>query len=353
MLFLSEAEAQQWRELGAGAEAGDLAPGEADGEIRSNLLSAFHCYVGTLLAAKGQEAAGKVWFREGMPYEEDGLFLNAFVAAFLERQGGFIMPEVCFADPRPYVHFTTVPIMKNARAVFLRQAAHSLPDIEKPLRIVDLGTGNGALVAALLKKLQEEGKVKDIERITLVDASPAMVELADKTVRADFPDATIEPLNLSIQDYIARMDSRFDLALSSLAYHHMPWEAKMTYMKQLRPWIDHFLLFEVNANNDTPELHTPELAVSVYQSYGRLIDYVFSHDAPIDVAQSCVDSFLMTEAVSLFTQPRGVRTEYHMLRGQWRALLDEGLGAEFTCHGDSTSSGEEYMDLYTLHYGRA
>ena len=352
MLFLSQAEARRWSELGARAEAGALAPGEADDDIRSNLLSAFHCYVGTLLAAKGAEEAGKVWFREGMPYEEDGLFLNAFVAAFLERQGGFIMPEVCFADPRRYVHFTTVPVIVETREAFLRQTVHSLPDFAKPLRILDLGTGNGALLAALLQRLQEAGKVKDIEKITFVDSSPAMVELARKTVGAVYPASIMEPVTASIQDYVAAMTERYDLAISTLAYHHMPGEAKMTHMKQLAPRIDHFVLLEFNANTDAPELHSPELAVSTYQSYGCLIDHVFRHDAPMDVVQPCVDCFLMTEAVSIFTQPRGLRSDYHMLHEQWRGFFDEGLGAEFTCQSDATAVGEEYMELFTIHYGR-
>jgi hypothetical protein len=140
--------------------------------------------------------------------------------------------------------------------------------------------------------------------------------------------------------------------MSSLAYHHMPVEDKRIHLSRLRPWIDHFLLFEMDANNDTPELYSPELAFSVYQSYGRIMDFVYAYDAPVEVVTDCIDSFLMTEVVSLLTQPRGERTEYHMLRSQWHDLFRTCLCPEFTVSSDSTCYADEYMTLFTLHYGR-
>jgi hypothetical protein len=140
--------------------------------------------------------------------------------------------------------------------------------------------------------------------------------------------------------------------MSSLAYHHMPVEDKRLHLLRLKPWIDHFLLFEMDADNDTPELSTPELALSVYQSYGRIMDFVYSHDAPVDVVTDCIDSFLMTEVVSLLTRPRGERTEYHMLRSQWHDLFRSSLCPEFAICSDSTCYADEYMTLFTLHYGR-
>ena len=353
MLFLSEGEKQQWSELGADILANRSKPGSLDADIRSDLVSAFHCFVGARLAAEGQEALGKEWLFAGMPYEEDGLFLNAFMTAFLERQNDrFIMPEVCFADPRPFVHLTTVPSFKSARENFLKHCERTMPDFSGPIRIVDLGTGSGVMLVAFLKHLRKVGKISDVAEIVLVDASRGMVELAEKTVAEDFPPSVIRTVNSPIQDFAARIDTKFDIALSSLAYHHMPSEAKLIHMKQLRPWIDHFVICELDADTDTPELHSPELALAVYQVYGRLMDDVFAHDAPIAIAQACIDCFLMVETVSFFTQPRGARTDYHMLRYQWRRIFDEGLGPEFTCWCDSICSSDEYFGLFTMHYGR-
>jgi hypothetical protein len=132
----------------------------------------------------------------------------------------------------------------------------------------------------------------------------------------------------------------------------MPVEVKKVHLSRLKPWIDHLVLFEMDAHNDTPELFSPDLALSVYQSYSRIIDFIFTHDAPVDLAIDCVDSFMMAEIVSLLTQRRGTRLDYHMLRGQWHSLFRDVLCPEFSCRCDSSAYADEYMTLFTLHYGR-
>ena len=63
--------------------------------------------------------------------------------------------------------------------------------------------------------------------------------------------------------------------------------------------------------------------------------------------------FLMTEAVSIFTEPRGERSEYHMLRSQWNDLLAEVLGPDLSLRSDHTCYADEHLTIFTLHYGRA
>ncbi len=95
-----------------------------------------------------------------------------------------------------------------------------------------------------------------------------------------------------------------------------------------------------------------ELALSVYQTYSRAIDWVFSHDAPVELAIAAVDNFLMAEAVSMLTLPRGRRTDYHAIRGQWHDLFRNGFGPEFSCLCDTTTFSDDCVDLFTMHYGR-
>ncbi len=213
---------------------------------------------------------------------------------------------------------------------FVAQCGNTLPQIDEPFSMMDSGCGDGGLTVSLLRHLTDTGKVTEIAEVLLIDLSPAMVALAEKTVRDAFPDIHIKTVNSRIQDCSGSIDHRYDLAVSSLAYHHMPLEQKKVHLTRLKPWIDHFVLFEMDAYNDTPKMYSPDLALSVYQSYGGIIDFVFAHDAPVDVAVACVDLFLMTEVVSFFTQPRGVRTDYHMLQSQWHSLFTECLGPEFT-----------------------
>jgi hypothetical protein len=353
MLFLSEREQWEWAGYADEILRDVPAPDSYDTRIRDNLVPAFHFYIATFLAAKGAGEQGIPWLETATLTEEDGLFCCAFLLGFLKRHNNqLIMPAKVFEDPRPFIHFTTVPVMKDARRQFVRQCGHSLPVFKNPVRFMDIGCGDGALTVAVLSHLQDCGKIPCISEILLVDPSSAMAALAEKTVRAAFPEAGISIENSRIQDCSGRIRQKIDIAMSSLAYHHMPVEDKRLHLERLRPWIDHFLLFELDANNDTPDIFTPALALSVYQSYGRIMDFVFSHDAPVDVVNDCIDSFLMTEVVSILTEPRGKRTDYHMLRSQWNTLLSEVLGSDFSSRCDSTCYADEYMALFTLHYGR-
>jgi len=353
MLFLSGTEHDLWVNL-----AHDIRSHEIDVEsvlkkIRPNIRAAFCFYIGVLLTTDGERVRGEQWLTAGTIREEDGLFSNAFLLGFLKRQGGnLVIPAPAFEDPRYFVHFVSVPMMQRARARFLDHFSHSLPVFDHPIRLMDIGCGDGSLTAGMLTRLLSSCKVPGVAEVLLVDPSRAMLDLAEKTVRSAHPDIPIRTDHTRIQDLTDHMNIRFDIAVSSLAYHHMPYEEKERHLTRLKSWINHFILFEMDANNDLPEGESPELSLSVYQSYGRIIDFIFSHDAEVEIAVSCVDRFLMSELVSLLTEKRGVRTDYHMLRTEWHRLFKDVLGPEFTLRCDSDAYADEYMGLFTLHYGR-
>jgi SAM-dependent methyltransferase len=353
MLFLSSAEVREWTALAEEIQADGSDPFDLSVKVRSNLIPAFHYYIGTLLVITGQEHLGQKWITAGILTEEGGYFSNAFLLGFLGRYGGrLIMPDSVFADPRPFMHFASVPIMKDAREKFVRQCGKSLPDFHHPLMIMDIGCGNGALTLAFLEHLRSLGKLKEIGEILLIDPSPGMLKLAKETVGKAYPQDMIKIVQSQIQGVSDGIKKNYDIALSSLAYHHMPFETKLFHLKRLREWIDHFIIFELSANNDSPEIYSPELALSIYQSYGAMIDFIFSHDASVEVAIASVDRFLMTEAVSMLTMARGQRMDYHMLRNQWHDLFKTGLGSGFTCLCDAPCYGDEHIELFTMHYGR-
>lgn len=306
-----------------------------------------------MLVAQGLGEIGKEWIREGVTTEREGIFSNAFLSSYLERHEGHLaIPAVIFSDPAPFIHFTTVPFLRNARKSFITNCGHSLPRFSHPLRIMDIGCGDGALLGAFLKNLREIGSAGDIGEIALVDSSPAMCNLARENCAKAFPEAPVRVIQSPIQDVTHSIDSHYDIMLSSIAYHHMPWETKLQHLKALKPWTNHFILFEVDANNDIPEQFSPELALSIYQTYGRLIDSIFAHDAPIETAVYCVDFFIMSECVSFLIHPRGKRTDYHLLHSQWHSLFNEAFGSELTCWSDTTCHSDEFLNLLSIHYGR-
>jgi SAM-dependent methyltransferase len=279
---------------------------------------------------------------------------NGFMSSFLERNNGmYVPPVVVFEDPRPYMHFITMPIMQSARAAFLKQLENTLPRFEHPVRIMDIGCGDGSLTAEMLDRLRSSGKVDEYSEVLLIDGSAGMIEMARKLVAGHAPDSAVKSSVHRIEEISDQITGKYDIVVSSLAYHHMPWEKKVQHLTNLRPHFENIIFFDLDANNDTPELGTPELSVSVFQSYGRLMDFVFAHDTSIELAVSCVDQFLVPEVISLLTEKRGRRRDYHMLRSQWHQLQQEVLGPEFTCWSDSLSYADEYIGLFTMHYGRS
>ncbi len=352
MLFLSAQEKSDWLTMAEEIVRTVASPEMYEGSVRSNLSPVFSYYIGTFLAARGQSDRCTEWLREAALTEHSGLFSAGFLLGFLTRnQGGFSMPAVAFREPLAFLHFTGIPLMQESRKKFIEESGKSLPHFDKPLSAMDIGCGDGGLTVALMKHLQDIGKVDEIARILLIDSSPAMLDLAEKTIRSAFPDVHVSLECSRIQDCSARINQHVDLALSSLAYHHMPLEEKRIHLEYLKPRIDNFLLFEMDANNDTPELYSPELALSVYQSYGGIVDRTFSYDAPVEVAVQSLDQFLLTEIISFFTEPRGIRSDYHMLQNQWYDLFTGCLGPEFSPRCWSPCYADEYTSLFLMHFG--
>src|SRR5690242_15496776 len=100
MLFLTADEKKRWRALADEILASREGPPRGPVEVRPGLLSAFHYYVGTFLAAQEQSSLGNTWIQAGAAVEGDGCLANQFLTDFLERhQGKLVSPTVVFADP--------------------------------------------------------------------------------------------------------------------------------------------------------------------------------------------------------------------------------------------------------------
>ena len=352
MLFLGKEESKMWSILAGRVLESSGDPGSFSNHIRPGLVPAFHYFIGTLLLSKGLDILGRKWIASGLTAEQGGLFSNAFLSSFLGRNHGkLVVPETIFADPAPYIHFANTPVLLDSRNKFRVHCAHSLPVYEKPVKIMDIGCGHGMVLVELLLELQKSGLIPGVEEILLIDPSDAMLKLARENAIKAFPHAKVTLLHGRIEALSGKIPGNFDIALASLAYHHMPYEDKLFHLKKLRNQVGCFILFELDANNDTPEMHSPELALSVYQSYGAMMDFVFSYDAPIELAISSIDRFLMSEAIYFFTKPRGERTDYHMLRSQWHQVFQDGLGGDFNCLCDSTCFGDENLGFFTMIYG--
>ncbi|MFA6226549.1 MAG: class I SAM-dependent methyltransferase [Methanoregula sp.] len=239
MLFLSVQEKTRWAQYALEIAQNDARPVIYEAKIRKNLFSAFCFYIGTLLATQRHDRRCIAWLEASSRYEGDGLFSSPYLMGFLQRHNGkMIKPAIAFEDRRPFVHFSNVPTIKTVRKQLVHPCAHSLPPFDHPVRFMDIGCGDGGLTVMLLSELLESGKVNQISEIHLIDPSPAMIALAKKTVGDAFPGIPITTENARIQDCSAGLHHHYDIAFSSLAYHHMPLEDKRVHLARLKPWID-------------------------------------------------------------------------------------------------------------------
>lgn len=347
MLYLMPDEREAWCVLTEQALQGVVSPDSQLAGMRPSLRPGLRFHVAGKQAAGGDVAAARPWLAVGA-LEEQGNMACAYLASFLERYGSLTKPAVVFEDPRPYIHFTTVPAMVATRSAFRGFAARTLPDYRHPIRFMDIGCGNGTMGIELLQHLQQQMLFPGVGEIILVDPSAAMLETARADAAAAFPGVQVTTMPGRSQDLAACLPTGVDLTLCSLSIHHMPWQEKVSLVQRLAQCSSDLLLFELNGDHDLHEMGAPELSLSLYQTYGVLIDAIFAHDTPVDAALSCVDMFLLAELVSLLTEPRGKRTEYHMTPEQWRTLCEREAGCRLA--GMETCLAGSGSELFGQHY---
>jgi SAM-dependent methyltransferase len=350
MFCLSTEEIEEWRALAVVAlRAGGFDPSILE-DLSPAMRPAVCYYLGTALLAGGRVTEARRWLECGAGIEP--LRASSYLLDYLERNEGELRPvQPGFSDPRPWAYFSSLPHLRSAREALIGFCERSLPVSERPLRVMDIGCGNGQLSVAVIKRLIDSGKATDVADLMLLDPSARMLEAAGSNASAAFPGTKITTSEGKLEESSSVLPGGFDLALCALSVHHMPYEQKEVHIGALCQAVRNVIIFELGANHDTPEMGSPELAYSVYQTSGQSLEYIFEQDAPIEVQRACADIFVMSETISLLSEPRGKRTEYHMKRKQWHELLETIGSPEMTCLGEMTCFSDEYCELFALHYG--
>ncbi len=354
MLTLRPTDASTWTDLLPAVLSGGLEPRGPDALcVPPDQLGAFRFFAGTTLAARGDPRA-PAWLGAAAAVDGPELRASESVAELLRRHGQLATPAAggAFSCPGAWNHFASLPALRAARSELVSFAVDSLPGDAGSLSVLDVGCGDGGMLAEILSGLIAGGRFDEVASVTLLDPSRAMLERARARIASEWPGARLECLEARLEDVAGRLPGQYDLALGSLSLHHMPAERKHAALSRLAPRVDHLLLLELDADHDSPEVGSPRLAASVHETYGWLLAQVLGPGAPDDTARESADRFVAPELVSLLTEPRGVRSEYHMPRAAWMELLEGALGPDIRPLGVRTALATGHGDLFALHMGR-
>ena len=352
MLTLESDDVATWNQLLPEILSGGARPaGSVEQHLPAEQVGAFRFFAGTALASRSAPEA-EDWFGAGAAADGPDLRASDYLAGLIHRRGHLEAPESAFADPRAYVHFASLPAMRACRAELVSFAVDSLPQESGALRVLDVGCGDGGLLAELLPALLEAGRWDEVSGITLLDPSPDMISTAKARLASAWPDARVDSQVARLEHVAAAIQGRYDLVVGSLSLHHMPIEVKRRALSSLAPSIDHLLLLELDADHDSPEVGSPPLAASVHQTYGWMLAQILDTDGPDEVARESADQFVAPELVSLLTQPRGMRSEYHMRRERWLELLSVAMGPDIRPLGTRAALATPHADLFAMHVGR-
>lgn len=355
MQFLSTKESGQWKILLDTIIREQKDPDEGFEYI--NLIHhgrrcAFCFAAGVRLAESGYLKEAFSWLTAGAAFECIENTMCGYSKSYIAKNGGLVTSSHPFGDPTAYLPFTEVTPLKSGKEIFIAEMIRSLPDFNREVRLLDIGCGDGSLTGQIIASLLRRGLVLGISELDLVEPSAPMLSCAASDLSALYPDMKINSHEGPIQDVSTHLSQDTDIAIASLSCHHMPYKDKEFLFNQIAKKTRHLLVFEIDADHDLPEKNSPELLVSVYQSYGRLITMMLNHPSLPEAGERCADYFLMAEVISLLTEERGVRRDYHMLKEQWNVLLAKSLGPEFTLKCDTTCYADPWMRLFFLHYGK-
>lgn len=195
--------------------------------------------------------------------------------------------------------------------------------------IMDIGTGNGVLFAAVVGRLVEALGLPAV-RIILNDQSPAMLASAEtycrEQIRVPLDIVTslcrIEQMTIAERTRLTTHPIWFALAAASM--HHMPKELKTKTIRNLKEVTPHVLITEFEANNDLPETDSPELIYSILGFYGYLFRDVLDSPATAEEKSATIKQFLLTEAIIMLRsrQKEGSadelgRVDFHTTPAEW------------------------------------
>jgi demethylmenaquinone methyltransferase/2-methoxy-6-polyprenyl-1,4-benzoquinol methylase/phosphoethanolamine N-methyltransferase len=118
-----------------------------------------------------------------------------------------------------------VAILSLGQRDTFRASVIERADLQPGMRVLDVGCGTGTLALGLKAAVGETGQVSGI------DASPEMIEVATQKARKRHSELD---LRLAVAEDLPYDDASFDRVTSTLVFHHLPDDVKLTSLREIR-----------------------------------------------------------------------------------------------------------------------
>ena len=266
-----------------------------------------------------------------LAHAKDHPFAGA-LSRYLRERKCFVPSAVAFQSTEPYKSWTKTRFYNHYRhqtIEALAQFIRSNPPANTTARltICDVGPGSGQLLSDLVDRIFQ-ALPNCLLRILLIEKSPAMLQETSRVLSQRYGlRVQCVPICRKIEEmsdeellrYRGPDDLWFVNGAASL--HHMPAETKARVFSSLARLTPFVAVSDFEANNDLTECDSPELVYSVANFYGTIIaDILSCENLSEDKRWQCVCDIFLTEAITMLSQPRSARIDYHAPAGEWRAM---------------------------------
>lgn len=332
-MFLSEPDIELLKKLSVAVDS-NLSADELAGLCRETALRTDDrlfpfTYAGILLAVKDRisDAIKIMEFSTSHP-------IPFVIREYLVETQSFEPGVTVFQDTRPLdawvkTNFYKSYITATTQAISEFAAGNPCPETDGSPVIMDIGFGNGVMIAEIINKLAETNGLKGVRLISL-DLSPEMLKSCEAYCREHVSvPIDFTPVCCKIQEITDEQISLIKeyrpiwFVMAAASMHHMPRELKISTLKRLKSISEYFLIFDFHANNDLPKRGTPEFVYSVVESYRYYIDDILNSPITQEEKKLCLNDFCVVEMIKMLKYDWPARTDYHATIQQWEELAEK------------------------------
>ena len=307
-----------------------------------------YTYAGCLLASRDKVKEALQMFA----LNKQDTFCSIMLG-YLEDYGLFEPAGKVFKSAAPYDIYVGTDFFQKHQAKTIQNISEIVknippPESDTPVTIIDIGPGNGALIAKIVNEIAPMYRL-DFVRLIFVDPFEDMLKNAEEYCKQNIQiDCEIIPICCKIQEItksqinLIQQNKPIWFTNAALSVHHMPKETKVPMLEQLKSFSPNFILTEVNWNHDLPEKDSPELIFSVAKNYGIFCKDIFKLPVSEEDKKLCLYHFPLSEAINIIKQERANRIDYHTPIEEWKKIGREAGYSVGEARPTYTSGGETF-----------